>query len=125
MPNLVTENQSAYVNNRFISEGRELTLDILEITDLLQMDGLLMIINIEKMFELVNNFFLISVLKRYGFGDDFIIWIKILLKNQESCVLNGGTTTCYFKLERGNWQGDPISEYLFILILEIAFTLIK
>ena len=94
MPNLVTENQSAYVNNRFISEGRELTLDILEVTDLLQMDGLLMIINIEKMFELVNNFFLISVLKRYSFGDDFIIWIKILLKNQESCVLNGGTTTC-------------------------------
>ena len=94
MPNLVTENQSAYVNNRFISEGRELTLDILEVTDLLQMDGLLMIINIEKMFELVNNFFLISVLKRYGFGDDFIIWIKILFKNQESCVLNGGTTTC-------------------------------
>ena len=50
-------------------------------------------IDIEKAFDSVNHFFLISVLKRYGFGDDFIKWIKALLKNQESCVLNGGKTT--------------------------------
>ena len=68
---------------------------------------------------------LIAVLKRYGFGDNFINWIKTLLKNQESCVLNGGKTTRYFKLERGTRQGDPISALLFILVLEIAFILIK
>ena len=69
-------------------------------------------------------FFLISVLKQCGFGDDFIKWVKTL-KNQELCILNGRKTTCYFKLERGTHQGDPISAYLFILVLEIAFTLIK
>ena len=41
-PNLVSKNQSAYVNNRFIKEGGRLTLDILEITDSLQIDRLLM-----------------------------------------------------------------------------------
>ena len=35
-------------------------------------------------------------------------WVKILLRNQESCVLNDGTTTKYFLLERGARQGDPI-----------------
>ena len=35
-------------------------------------------------------------------------WVKILLRNQESCVLNGGTTTKYFLLERGARQGDSI-----------------
>ena len=36
-----------------------------------------------------------------------------------------GKTTRYFKLERSTRQGDPISAYLFILVLVIAFVLIK
>ena len=39
-------------------------LDILEITDSLEIDGRLMTIGIEKEFDSVNNFFLIFVLKR-------------------------------------------------------------
>ena len=60
-----------------------------------------MTIDIEEALGSVNNFFLISVLKQYGFGDYFIEWIKTLLKNQELGVLNGGISICYFKLERG------------------------
>ena len=45
-------------------------MDILEITDSLQIDGLLMTIDIEKAFDSVNHFFVMSVLKRYGFGDE-------------------------------------------------------
>ena len=48
MPYLVREDQSAYVSNRFISEGGRLISDILEITDSLQIDGLLITIDIEK-----------------------------------------------------------------------------
>ena len=69
MPNLVCENQSAYVNNRFISEDGRLISDILENRDSLQIDGLLMTIETVKAFDSVNHFFLMSVLKRYGFGD--------------------------------------------------------
>ena len=109
MPNLVSENQSAYVSAEclpkcFLSKGGRLFSDILEITDSLQIDGLLMIIDTEKPLTLPIIFSLISVLKRYGFGDDFIKWIKTLLKNQESCVLNGRKTNRYFKLERSTRQ---------------------
>ena len=55
----------------------------------------------------------------------FISWVNILLRNQESCVLNGGTTKKYFLLGRGARQGDPSSAFLFILALEILFHLIK
>ena len=31
----------------------------------------------------------------------------------------------YFKLDRGTSQGDPVSAYLFILVLEALFAVIK
>ena len=81
--------------------------------------------DIEKDFDSLDYDFLISALEKNGFGKNFISWVKILLKNQESCVLNGGTTAKYFLLGRGARQGDPISAYLFILALEILFHLIR
>ena len=69
--------------------------------------------------------FLISVIKKLGFGKIFITWIEILLKDQQSCVINGGTTTQYFNLERGARQGDPVSAHLFIMVLEFLFLFIK
>ena len=57
--------------------------------------------------------------------ENFLKWINVLLNNQESCVINGGFTTQYFKLERGTRQGDSISAYLFVLVLEIVFLLIQ
>ena len=42
------------------------------------------------------------------FGNNFIDWIKILLTIQESCFINSGSITSYFKLEKGVRQGDPV-----------------
>ena len=48
-----------------------------------------------------------------------------MLKDQPSCVINGGTTTQYFNIERRSNQGDSISAYLVILMLEILFLFIE
>ena len=116
---IVNENQVAYVNNRFISESGRLISDVLEITNSLNIEGLLMTVDIEKAFDSINHSFMICVLKNFGLGNGFRKWIQILLKNPESCVINGG------KLERGTRQGDPILTYLFIIALEVVFSLIK
>ena len=92
---------------------------------MLKLNGMLINIDIQKAFDSVNHQFLILALKRYGFGKMFIKWVKTLLNNQESCIINGGFTTKYFKLDKGTRQGEPISAYLFILVLEVVFNLIK
>ena len=57
-----------------------------------------MTVDFEKAFDSVNHCFLIKVLEKYGFEKNFIKWIKILLLNQESCILNGGATRNHLKL---------------------------
>ena len=47
------------------------------------------------------------------------------IKRSTSGVINNGTATLYFNLERRAGQGDLVSTYLFILVLEILFLLIK
>ena len=98
--------------------------DILEIANTLALEGFL---DIEKAFDSVNHCFLLQILQKFRFGIDFASWIKAILKNQKSCIINGRKTITYFKLERGARQGflDSISAYLFILVLEILFIFVK
>ena len=99
--------------------------DIIEICESNNIEGFLVTMDIEKAFDSLDHNFLIAVLKKFGFGNNFISWIQLLLNNQQSCVINGGKTSQYFRLGRGARQGDPISAYLFVLCLEILFIMIK
>ena len=98
---------------------------ILEITDLLIMKDLLLTVVVEKNFDSVDHQFLVNVLKTFGFEKNFVRWIKIFLKTQESCITYGGINTKYFKSERDTCQGDAISAYLFILLSGVVFAVIK
>ena len=89
-----------------IGEEGRLISDILDISDKLNVDGCLVTVNNKKAFVSLDHGFLLLVFKKISFGNDFIDWIKILLANQKSCAINGGSTTPYFKLEKGPCQGD-------------------
>ena len=112
---LVSSNQTASVKNRFTSESGRVILDILEISNTHALEGFLVKVDIEKAFDSVNHCFLLQIIQKFRCGIDFAIWIKAILKNQESCIINGGKTTKYFKLKGGTQKWDPISVYLFVL----------
>ena len=65
--------------------------------------------------------FILAVLEKMGLGSDFIQWARTLLNDQQSCVMNNGTTTGYCNLNRGTRQDDPLSAYLFALVIEVLF----
>ena len=101
LPFLTSSNQTPYVKNRFISENGRVISDILEISNSFALEGFLVTVNIEKAFGFVNHCFLLQILRKFRFAIGFVNWIKTILSNQESCIINGGKITKYFKLERG------------------------
>ena len=117
LPNFINYDQTAYVNGRFIGESIRLIDDILYHTEQENIDGVLFAANIEKAFDSVEHNFIFASLERFGFGDEFTEWIRTLLFNVSSCVMNNGFSTGYVSIERGTRQGNPLSAY--ILCLEI------
>ena len=77
----------------YIGESRRLISDVIEIAKIKKLEGFLVTIDIEKAFDSLYHNFLISTLEKYCFGKTFVSRVKILLRDQESCVINGGTTT--------------------------------
>ena len=90
MPTLGSEKLSAYINDRFINDDEKLISDIFRDCKFASNRRTFNDNRHKKAFDCVNQFFLISVIKQCRFEDDYIKWIKALLKNQESCVFNGG-----------------------------------
>ena len=68
LPTLITSQQAAYVKNRFIGESGRLISDIIEISGCFNITGFLVTMDIEKAFDSLDHSFLISVLKKFGFG---------------------------------------------------------
>ena len=122
---LITSDQTAYVPGRVIGESIRLTSDLIEYSNIQNIPGYLVTVDIEKAFNSVDHTFLCSVLQKFGFGKNFIRWVSIILNRQESCVMNDGHSTGYFSLSSGTRQGDPISAYLSILVMEILFIQIR
>ena len=58
------------------------------------------------------------VLNAYGFGDNFISWIKLLYKNVSTTVLVNGFQTDPFPVTRSVRQGCALSPLLFVLCIE-------
>ena len=114
--NLISVDQTAYVKGRFSGESIRVINDLIEHIDREDEEGILFSTDIEKAFDSVDHNFLFATLKRHGFGTKFVNFIKAILFDAQSCVINNGYTTDYFKLERGIRQGNPLSAYLFILV---------
>ena len=52
-------------------------------TDIL---GYLVTMDVVKAFDFLDHDFLLSVFKKFGFGKNFIHWIKVLLNDQQSSI---------------------------------------
>ena len=117
--NLISTDQSGFIAGRDISHNLRKAKDLIDFTNHTSLDSLLISVDFKKAFDRVEYGSLERALTYLGFGQNIIKWVNILFTDFQLNTVNNGLSSPPFAPTRGLFQGNPISPYGFILIIEL------
>lgn len=82
-------------------------------------------LDMKKAYDRVNWYFLDGVLEKIGFEAKWREWVMECITTPKFLVLVDGEQSGYFNSKKGLQYGDPISPYLFIIMIEALGRTIK
>ncbi|XP_026383675.1 uncharacterized protein LOC113279185 [Papaver somniferum] len=122
---LISDFQGAIIHGKQILDGVLIANECVDSRLKARKPGILWKINMEKAFDNVNWQGLFTILQKHDFGVKWISWIKWCVTSTHLSLLVNGGSTENFKPSKGLRQGDSLSPYLFLLVVEILSKLIN
>ncbi|GJS04550.1 RNA-directed DNA polymerase, eukaryota [Tanacetum coccineum] len=115
---IVNEVQSAFISERQILDGPFILNEIMQWCRRRKKQSLIFKVDFEKAYDSVRWDFLDDILVKFGFGIKWRGWIQNCLNSSKGSILVNGSPTEEFQFYKGLKQGDPLSPFLFILVME-------
>lgn len=126
IPGIISPNQSAFIKGRKISDNLVLCHEKVRGFHRLNCKGKMVIkVDLHKAFDSVDRLALMEYMAQLNFGPKWIRAIKSILEAPKFSVLINGTPHGFFGSKVGIKQGDPLSPYLFTIIMEVFSVMIN
>eukprot|EP00253_Pinus_taeda_P010079 PITA_10079 len=118
LPGIISEEQSGYVEGRQILDNILLAQEMIHSLHSRKEVGMLMQLDLSKAYDKVIWRYLEDVLDAFGFCRTWIKWILALIKSPRYSIPVNGAPSVPFTPSRGIRQGDPLSHFLFVILME-------
>ncbi|GJR43430.1 RNA-directed DNA polymerase, eukaryota [Tanacetum coccineum] len=115
---IVSDVKLAFIAGRQILDGHFILNDFIQWFKAKKKQTMIFKVDFEKAFDSVRWDYLDDVLKSFGFGNGWCGCIQTYLRSSRGSILVNGSPTKEFHFHKGLKQGDPLSLFLFILIME-------